>query len=1628
MSSTDNIRVRETTDGQIFYRYLLMAVLLVGAMALVIGLASLTTSASPLPPTINSDVYIGDTEYYDNSSTDLSAYIYVQSGGNLTLDNVDIEMVGYSGIEVESGGILLINGTSVPNNYWDYSITLDYGGSMIITNSDIEGYTSLNLGDTNCSINNNTLVPEYDWYNAFSVSLDWNSYSVDGPFITNNTFGGNSGMNVNGYYTTMGKIVIDNNVIGDNYNYNGINFNVEYASITDIEFNNNTFGYISNWGVNLDIQYATIPTMNFNDNNMDQAYYYGIYVNGQSGSFQPSNWSFSGNKINSQGFSSIYYGIYISAYYATFGNIRLDNNNITSYDYGFYFDGYQSIYSGIHMFNNYIYAYWSYPVYIYASSGNLGTVAIHNNTLSCQYTWYPMYYISFSWGSIGDFNFSDNFLNHTGQVFSFDSYGSQWGNIDIENNVLNDTQSFWNFGYSYSNTNVGDFVFKNNTMTNLNGYAVNCGSCYYYQFNSITIKDNYITNGQSDAFYFYDYYGGVTYDVNIVHNTIKNQNYGNMFQFYMPRYSWNGGTGIEGWLNITDNKLDTLNNWGSGFYIYASDSNMKGLNVERNVVLNIGSWETFYFDMGNTVFQNDVKITNNTVARSQNGITFYGWSCTMPNLFMQNNTVINTQQDGIEMDIGGINANVFVDSNLIIDNSNYGLDLYGGGGNFPTSTVNNNTLLKNGEGMYIDTMNGLKLADNKITSNRQTGIEIYGNWNVQDIYNSYNNIISNNGNDIVAEQGCIFKSHNDTFATTNMQNWGAQSNPEIWVMGSMDIQVLWLDGTGPVADADLKVYNKAGDTVLDDRVDTNGWYKGIDIMLYKIKTDGKTMNIPVTINASKYGILDSEKVTPGYHSVVKVFLDNVPPDITVLSPQDKMQTNKNYARVSGLTEPDATLTINGVPINLTKAGGFEYYAPLQREGNNDIKIIGKDRFNNTRIVLLHVIRDTIPPQLVVDQPTEGQQTNQPSIVVRGQSEPGATVRINENIVTMDANGRFEYTVLLTEGANNITITATDLAGNTVQQWRDISLDSVPPSITIVTPSNGLITNSPEIDIRGMANGATSLKLNGIAVKLLGETFVTTMKLIPGVNTLLFEATDDAGNYASLQISIVQDANPPQLNIIYPKDNLFTGNSVLVISGSSDVGNTVTVNGVPVVLDPNNGQFSYTVLLKEGTNRIVARATDKIGNTYEVVRNVFLDTTPPALTVTNPIDQQVTSTAKISVEGLTDLNAVITINGNVVPTEAGAFKKSVTLKEGLNRIIILATDLAGNRNMVVREVTLDTTATVQIYSPADGLRTTSDNISFFGKVEPGGSIKINGLDILIDNTSSFSHIFPLQLGANDFEMTVTDGHGNTNTLTRTVVREQVPPAPSKKSTSALSDASGWLAAALVGAIVGALMAIIIFLLFSRKMVGKKSTLDDIEAQDAKAQTEKEAALEAPPTKPAPPLPPKATDKKVPPPIRMVPPPVPVTTAEAPKPPEPKPKEPDPFSPTEEEAPVAVKGMTDKAAGGEIEVDGGELTDLQKKVETLDAKGADTTKIKQSLRMAEIYQSKNNPDKAEKHIQKAKQMLTEMDSSGEIAPKGDDAIPVPVKSSIPVIPPFPDMDKGAPRKAKLDTPKDTKDGGK
>jgi len=94
----------------------------------------------------------------------------------------------------------------------------------------------------------------------------------------------------------------------------------------------------------------------------------------------------------------------------------------------------------------------------------------------------------------------------------------------------------------------------------------------------------------------------------------------------------------------------------------------------------------------------------------------------------------------------------------------------------------------------------------------------------------------------------------------------------------------------------------------------------------------------------------------------------------------------------------------------------------------------------------------------------------------------------------------------------------------------------------------------------------------------------------------------------------------------------------------------------------------------------------------------VDTIPPTLTLTNPVDGLITNKAALVVSGKTDdvtsKPVTVTVNGTSVTVNSdGSFSKEITLVSGSNTITVVATDKAGKTTTVTRKVTLDTGAPV-----------------------------------------------------------------------------------------------------------------------------------------------------------------------------------------------------------------------------------------------------------------------------------------------------------------------------------------------
>lgn len=76
------------------------------------------------------------------------------------------------------------------------------------------------------------------------------------------------------------------------------------------------------------------------------------------------------------------------------------------------------------------------------------------------------------------------------------------------------------------------------------------------------------------------------------------------------------------------------------------------------------------------------------------------------------------------------------------------------------------------------------------------------------------------------------------------------------------------------------------------------------------------------------------------------------------------------------------------------------------------------------------IVDRTPPALVILQPTEP-QVEKPTIVLEGRTEPGATLMLNGQTLSVDEGGHFITSQSLELGANSLELVAVDRAGNEV---------------------------------------------------------------------------------------------------------------------------------------------------------------------------------------------------------------------------------------------------------------------------------------------------------------------------------------------------------------------------------------------------------------------------------------------------------------------------------------------------------------------------------------------------------------------------------------------------------------------
>lgn len=204
------------------------------------------------------------------------------------------------------------------------------------------------------------------------------------------------------------------------------------------------------------------------------------------------------------------------------------------------------------------------------------------------------------------------------------------------------------------------------------------------------------------------------------------------------------------------------------------------------------------------------------------------------------------------------------------------------------------------------------------------------------------------------------------------------------------------------------------------------------------------------------------------------------------------------------------------------------------------------------------VKETVKPTIAVTYPTTGSQLAINTMTVTWQVRDtgsginpntiGLTIdnwsKITENItktaVTGGYNCSYAITTALTDGSHTIKFDVSDYDENEATQVSTIfKVDTIPPSLTISSPANNLITNQQTVTVSGVTNDVTT-GIASVTVKLNRGTetmvtvnsdgsFSTSLTLDEGYNTIVVLATDGVGRTATVNRTVKYDNKAPVIS-------------------------------------------------------------------------------------------------------------------------------------------------------------------------------------------------------------------------------------------------------------------------------------------------------------------------------------------------------------------------------------------------------------------------------------------------------------------------------------------------------------------
>lgn len=523
--------------------------------------------------------------------------------------------------------------------------------------------------------------------------------------------------------------------------------------------------------------------------------------------------------------------------------------------------------------------------------------------------------------------------------------------------------------------------------------------------------------------------------------------------------------------------------------------------------------------------------------------------------------------------------------------------------------------------------------------------------------------------------------------------------------------------------------------------------------------------------------------------------------ITITSPIGDYTTATHD--VTGTTDPYSTVTmthpVSGLPLTATATAGGIYTFPAVAFplGSTTYTVTSTDPSGNIASAVATVRIDN-SNSVTATNPGSGSTINTTATDISGVTDPNSTVTLvepatgNTLTVTADAAGNYTFPgVGFNTGANTITVTSTDPAGNTATVSANIFVDpdialnitSITHGAVYSTADHTVAGNTDPLAVLTMIHPNTGALLTTTA-NAAGAYSFGSFPFPSGLNTVTVNATDDAGNTASATVSFTIDT--ANTNVI-TTSGTFTV-SYIDIQGTTDPLSTVTfshpVTGAlyNAVADAAGAYVFEDVFFPDGTHAISTTSTDPQGNTAAAASLITVVTTNTIL-LSLPPNNSVVNTSPLQVCGTTAPGATVSMTD---PVTAAVYTQTadangqfcfaaVNLAAGANSFTMVSTDPNGVSVSHTHNLFFDPNITLNITSPEHNSVHQNTVHDVTGETTPGATVTmthpISGatLSTVADGNGdyTFSGItFPR--GTNVVTVTADDGLGHTATSSNTFV--------------------------------------------------------------------------------------------------------------------------------------------------------------------------------------------------------------------------------------------------------------------